>query len=73
MADARSRILERLRRNSNAPTHHANPLSDREPEWQAKQRPLGDLGEVFVSELEKVGSKVIRVPDWKSLPEAVGP
>ncbi|MCZ6557658.1 MAG: lactate utilization protein [SAR324 cluster bacterium] len=73
MADARSRILERLRRNSNTPPHHANPVSDREPEWQAKQRPLGDLGEVFVSELEKVGSKVIRVLDWKSLPEAVGP
>ncbi len=73
MSDARSRILERLRRTSNTPPYYLNPLKDREPEWQAKQPPLGDLAEVFAAELEKVDGKVIRVPDWQALPEAVSP
>ncbi len=65
--------MERLRRSSKIPPRHLNPLKEREVEWQARQPPLGDLIEVFTTELEKLGSKVIRVPDWASLPAAVTP
>lgn len=73
MSEARSRILERLRRSSKTRPYYLNTLKDREPEWQARQPALGELKEVFAGELEKVGSKVIRVSDWKSLPQAVTP
>ena len=73
MSEARSRILERLRRSSETKPYYLNTLKDREAEWQARQPELGDLREVFSGELEKVSAKVIRVPDWKSLPEAVTP
>lgn len=73
MHDAKSRIMERLRNASATPFRYANPLEAREPEWQARQAPLGDLVRKFETELEKVGSKVIRVPHWKALPAAVTP
>lgn len=73
MSDARLHILERLRRSSKTRPYTLNTLKDREPEWQARQPPLGELKEVFAAELEKVSAKVIRVPDWKSLPQAVTP
>jgi L-lactate dehydrogenase complex protein LldG len=73
MSDAKTKILERLRAASKTPPYYANPLTEREKEWQEKQPPLGDLAEVFTRESEKVGTKVIRVPDWNALPEAVAP
>lgn len=73
MSEARSRILERLRRSSHIKPFHPNTLKDREAEWQARQPEMGDLKEVFAEELAKVGSKVIRVPDWQALPQAVTP
>lgn len=71
MSEARSHILGRLRHSSKIKPYYLNTLKDREAEWQARQPGLGDLKEVFTGELEKVGSKVIRVLGWKSLPEAV--
>lgn len=73
MPEAKSRILGRLRRSSKTQPYYLNTLTDREKEWQARQPELGDLKEVFAGELEKVSAKVIRVPDWKSLPQAVTP
>ncbi len=73
MADAKTKILERLRAAAKTPPYYLNTLQEREEEWQARQPPLGDLAEVFTAEAEKVGSKVIRVPDWKGLPAAVTP
>ncbi len=73
MADAKTKILERLRASAKTPPYYLNTLQEREEEWQAKQPPLGDLAEVFTAEAEKVGSRVIRVQDWKDLPAAVAP
>ena len=70
---ARDNILARLRKGSAVPFAHANPLEDRWAEWQARQPPLGDLAEAFVLGVEAVSGKVLRVPDWTALAEAVGP
>lgn len=73
MADARTRILERLRASSKTPPYTLNTYQEREEEWIARQPPLGELAEVFSAEAEKVGTRVIRVAGWKALPEAVAP
>lgn len=73
MSDARSRILERLRQAAHQAPHYLNPLTAREPEWQRRQPPMGDLAARFCEEQQKVGTKVLRVPDWQSLPGAVAP
>jgi L-lactate dehydrogenase complex protein LldG len=70
--NTRDRILERLRGNT-APALHSPATPDREAEWLAAQPPLGDLTERFIAAQQAVGGKVLRVPDWAALPEAVAP
>ncbi|MCH7478546.1 MAG: LUD domain-containing protein [SAR324 cluster bacterium] len=73
MSNARENILARLRKAAENPLRHPNPTREREAEWQARQAPLGDLATRFTVEQERLGGKVVRVPDWKSMPEALDP
>jgi L-lactate dehydrogenase complex protein LldG len=73
MIGTRERILERLRQGALRRALHAPVTSEREADWLALQPPLGDLADAFVAGQNEVGGKVIRVPDWDRLPEAVAP
>ncbi len=73
MSDARTRILERLRSAPRIPQQKPGDFGKRDEQWLARQPPLGDLADRFQEEQEKLGSKVIRVPDWEALPQAVAP
>lgn len=73
MSDARTRILERLRQASGRAPYYANPTTEREAEWQARQPAIPDLVARFTEEQEKLGTRVLRVPDWGALPAAVTP
>ena len=73
MSTARERILERLRQGAARRALHPPATTEREADWIALQPPLGDLGAHFIAAQEAVGGKVIQVPSWEALPEAVAP
>jgi len=70
---ARTNILQRLRASATAVPSHLHPTENTEADWLAQQPPVGDLADRFQAEAEKLQSKVIRVPNWEALPQAVAP
>ncbi|MBI4082771.1 MAG: LUD domain-containing protein [Candidatus Lambdaproteobacteria bacterium] len=73
MSDARTRILERLRRAESVRPYYANTEPAREREWLARQPALGDLAARFTREQELVGGRVLPVAGWDQVPAAVAP
>ncbi len=77
MTASRDAILGRLRAASGTPFARADPRAQdpaaAHDAWQARQPPLGDLGERFAAAQRAVGSQVLRVPGWEALPAAVTP
>jgi L-lactate dehydrogenase complex protein LldG len=70
---ARERILARLRQGAGNRALHGPATAEREADWLALQPPLGDLPARFTAMQEAAGGKVIRVPLWRDVPEAVAP
>jgi len=73
MSTPRERILARLRQSRAVQPLHANPSTESERDWLARQPPLGGLAERFIAEQQASGSDVRRVAGWAALPEVIVP
>lgn len=71
MSTARDTILARLNAAAKVRPLHANPGTETEAQWLARQPPVGDLSERFIQEQQAVGSEVRRVAGFNALADIV--